>query len=70
MIIISAVAQFVAPRIICFALVLKLVCRKIKPTSQPTMNLGYSGPGRLRFPFSKLSGGMTDVRPGDLALHY
>lgn len=35
MIIISAVAQFVVPRIMCFALVLRLVCRKIKPARQP-----------------------------------
>lgn len=35
MIIISAVAQFVAPKIMCFAVVLRLVYRKIKPAGQP-----------------------------------
>lgn len=53
MIIISAVAQFVAPRIICFALVSKLVCRKIKPSSQPAMKLGYSGAGQVKILLSK-----------------
>ena len=35
MIIISAVAQFVVPQIMCFAVVLRLVYTKIKPAGQP-----------------------------------
>ena len=32
---ISAVAQFVVPQIMCFAVVLRLVYTKIKPAGQP-----------------------------------